>query len=252
MFETFRVPSMHVGNQGVLSLLFSGKTTGLVIDSGHSVTHVTPIHKGKVLYDNNAVLRLDLAGSDITDFFIKLLLQRGYTISCTAEKHIFRDVKEKLAYVAVDYEEELKKSSKDPKNVEQFYELFDGNVLTIGEERFRCMELLFNPMLIGSKQQGLHDVTYSSIMRCEADIRDEFFSNIVLSGGSTCCTGFAERVQKEITRLAPESTKVKVFDPPGRQYSTWMGGCQFVQNVDWITKEEYDEYGPTIVHKKCI
>ena len=114
------------------------------------------------------------------------------------------------------------------------------------------MEILLNPILMGSKHQGLADVTYNSIMRCEADIREELCSNIVLSGGTTCCPGFAERMQKEIIRVARQSIKVQVVDTPMRMHSTWMGGCQFVEKCDWVTKEEYEECGPAIVHEKCI
>ena len=249
MFETFDVPSMFTVNQGVLSLLASGRTTGLVIDSGHSVSHAIPIHQGRVIHD--AAMRFDLAGQDITELLIRILQERGYSFTTTAERMMVRDMKEKLAYVALNYDDELKNASTNP-SLEKHYEpCCDGSFYRVVDERFRCMEVLFNPILIGSKRQGFHDVAYSSIMRCEADMREELTSNIVLCGGTTCCPGFAQRMQKEIQQLAPQSMKVEVVDPPGRLYTTWMGGCQFVENVDWITKEEYDEYGPSIVHKKC-
>jgi actin len=108
--------------------------------------------------------------------------------------------------------------------VEKSYELPDGQVITIGAERFRCPEVLFQPSFIGMEAAGIHETTYNSIMKCDVDIRKDLYGNIVLSGGTTMFPGIADRMSKEITALAPSSMKIKVVAPPERKYSVWIGG----------------------------
>lgn len=251
MFETFSVPAFYVNIQAVLSLYASGRTSGIVIDSGDGVTHTVPIYEGYSL--PHAINRIDLAGRDLTSWMATLLMQRGHTFTTSAELEIVRDIKQQLAYVALDYDAEC---AKPPSDIEKEYELPDGQVVTVGTERFKCPEALFKPELLGREVPGVHATAYDSVMKTDIDIRKDLYNSIVLSGGSTMFSNIATRITDELVQLAPKNIKIKVVAPVERQYSVWIGGSilsslSTFQQM-WVSKAEYEEMGPSIVHRKCF
>ncbi|MHA1414367.1 MAG: actin, cytoplasmic 2 [Promethearchaeota archaeon] len=229
MFETFNVPALYVSMQAVLSLYASGRTTGCVIDIGDGVSHVVPIFEGFAL--SHAIQRIDLAGRDITTYLQRLLRQKGYSFTTSAEKEIVRDIKEKLCYVAID----------------------DGETILVGVERFLAPECFFNPSVIGKELEPLDDVIVQAISECDVDLRRDLYSNIVLSGGSTMFPGLKERLTKEIKEQIPESVDVKIIAPPERMYSVWIGGSILSSlktfSRMWVTRREYKEMGPQVIHR---
>ena len=144
-FETFNVPATYVATQTVLSLYASGRTTGIMMDSVDGVSHTVPTNEGYAL--PHAILRLDLAGRDLTEYMMKILAeslppQRG---------EIARDVKEKLCYIALDYDTVLTSTAESSDN-DTTYVLPDGKQhYTVGAERFRCPDVLFQPSFIGEE-----------------------------------------------------------------------------------------------------
>merc|ERR1712178_519231 len=119
---------------------------------------------------------------------------------------------------ALDFDTEMKEAT-ESSDQEKTYELPDGNIITVGSERFRCPEVLFQPTMLGKESSGIHDTTFQSIMKCDVDIRKDLYANVVLSGGTTMFAGIGERMTKELTALAPSTTKIKVVAPPERKYS---------------------------------
>lgn len=253
MFETFNVPSMYISIQAVLSLYSSGRTTGCVLDSGDGVSHTVPIYEGYSL--PHAIQRLDLAGRDLTDALVTTLSESGYSFTTSAERDIVRDIKETICYVAPNYDDAINKVDQDSE-LDKQYILPDGQVITVGSQRFRTPEVLFQPDLVGKEIPGIHTAIHKTVQSCDIDIRRDLYQNIVLSGGTTMFEGLDTRLTYELQCLTTPSTIVKVVAPPERKYSVWIGGSILSSlpsfSSMWITKEEYDESGPSIVHRKCF
>ena len=253
IFEDFDFYAMFVSIQATLSLYATGRMNGIVLESGDGISQCVPMFEGYAL--PQAVSRFDVAGRELTNHLMKILIEKGYSFNTTAERAMVRHIKEKLCNVAFDYDEEIKKASFSTEN-EKSYELPDGQVITLGNERFRCPEAFFRPSLLKMESEGVHSYLFDSICKSNVDIRKNLYSNLILSGGNTLFPGIQERLQKELTKLAPSSTIIKIIAPPERKYSVWIGGSILASlstfQQMWISKEEYNESGPEIVHRKCI
>lgn len=253
MFEAFAVPAFYVQVQAVLALYSSGRTTGIVIDTGDGVTHTVPVYEGYSL--PHAVLRSEIAGKELTDFCQRNLQENGAAFTTNSELEIVRDIKEKLCFVALDYESVLA-SSMESTNYTKTYELPDGVVISVNQARFKTPELLFRPELNGSDMDGIHQLCYKTIQKCDIDIRSELYSNVVLSGGSSMFAGLPERLEKELLDLIPAGKRVRISSPEDRKYSAWVGGSVLGSLATfesmWVSSQEYQENGASIANRKCM
>ena len=240
MFETFNVPACYIVIEEVLSLYASGRTTGIVLSIDKGASFAVPIYEGYA--PPHAIFKSEVLNRNlVVNEMKRLLALRGITVTmATAE-----DIVKKHAFVALYAEIE-------PIDTKE-YQLPSGTPISIGDERFLCTEVLFNPPTKdGVVCDGLPQQLFNSIMKCDVDIRKDLYNNIVLSGGTTMFPGFAQRMQKEVKALAPSTMKIEVVAPP--EYSVWIGGSNLSSLSTFpamlISKAEYDESGPTIVHRK--
>ncbi|XP_052771540.1 alpha-centractin [Mya arenaria] len=248
-FETFNVPALFMSVQAVLSLYATGRTTGVVLDCGDGVTHAVPIYEGFAM--PHSVMRVDIAGRDVTRYLRLLLRKEGYDLHTSAEQEIVRTIKEKACYLSIN---PLKEESMETEK--SSYMLPDGSSIEIGPARYRAPELLFRPDLIGDECEGIHEVLTYSIQKSDTDLRRTLFSNIVLSGGSTLFKGFGDRLLNEVKKLAPKDIKIRISAPQERLYSTWIGGSILASlstfKKMWVSKREYNEEGVKAIHRKTF
>ncbi|XP_068775622.1 actin-like protein 9 [Struthio camelus] len=249
-FESLNSPGIYIASQSVLSVYAHGQTSGLVVDAGYAVTHTVPVHEGYSL--PHAVERMDIAGSHMTHYLMKLLRDSGYTIS-EGITQVIEDIKHKCCYVAPDFENECY-LPKATYTVD--FPLPDGQTISLGKERFQCPEVLFNPpQAHGISYVGIHEMAQRSLNKVPEAVREKMYKNILLCGGSSLFEGLEERFSSELLRKMPSNDKIRVSAIPLRRYSAWMGGSILasLKNFQscWIRKEEYSEHGPCIVHQKC-
>ncbi|MEE6520729.1 hypothetical protein FKM82_018655, partial [Ascaphus truei] len=249
MFETFCTPALHIAHQSRLSMYSYGKTSGLVVECGHGVTYVVPIYEGYIL--PNITVRVDYAGADITNYLMKLLNESGNRFR-EDHLHIIENMKNKCCYISSDLHHEL---NLPPNEYIADYELPDGQLITIGKERFLCSEALFKPALIGSSQPGIQAITTSCISNCDATLKKNMLNNVLLCGGTTMLEGFPERLQKELNKMSPHE-KPLISASPERNFSVWTGGSILASLKSfqqlWVYRKEYDEHGPFVIYRKCF
>jgi actin-related protein len=253
-FEKFSVPSLYIGNQAILSLYGCGKTTGTILESGSELTQIISVYESfGILYSK---INLEFGGNDVTNYLMKILTEKGHRFTKFSDKKNLNIIKENCCYISEDFENDMLKFKNSPSLVEKTFKLPDGQEIKIGNQRFRAPEVLFQPNFCGIESAGFHESIYNSIMKCDVDIRNEFFSNIVLSGSNTLFEGFEKRIVKELKALTPISSEVKVFVPPERKDLPYVGASilfslPYFKNF-CVKKEEYEESGFEIVNKKFL
>jgi len=255
-FEKFGVRALTIGMQPVLSLFSTGRTRGCVVEVGAGVVSVVPVFEGLAL--KHAVLQQELSGVDVTDSLLKSLNTRklpGLAKNDLLEVNI---VKEKVCYVARNFDAERQRFEREADSMSRNYELPDATTITIGSDRFECPEILFQPQMAGHDDSlGLHELACASIGKVDTEeLRIGLFENVVLSGGTSVLPGIGERMQQEITVRATDGATVQVVTDSQRKYSAWVGGSMLgsiptIKDV-LITKEDYEADKDGVVSKRCF
>lgn len=262
MFEKYGFEGVYVAVQAVLVLYAQGLLDGVVLDSGDGVTHIIPVCEGYTM--PNLVRRLDVAGSDVTRYLIKLLLLRGYAFNRTADFETVRQIKEKLCYVGYDLKIEEQLANETTVLVDSV-NVPDGRTIKLGQERYLAPEVLFQPHLIDVDAMGMSDQLFDCINKADIDLRPKFYQHIVLSGGTTMFPGLPSRLEKDIKKLYLDNVlrgdksklakfKCRIEDPPRRKHMVFLGGAVLADIMKerdefWMLRSEYEEQGIRVLNK---
>jgi len=184
------------------------------------------------------------------------LRKNGHAFHTTSEQEIVKDIKQKLCHISDPTEKDSTTEKEDSEEGDPKYILPDGNEIQVGAERYRAPELLFDPSIIGLEYEGAHTLLLNSIAKCDMDMRRMLFSNIILAGGSTLFDGFGNRMLNEVRASAPKDTKIKIWAPADRIFSTWIGGSILASLATfkkmWITQQDWQEHGKAIIYRKTF
>ena len=253
MFETFNCASTYLVAQSVLAAYSVGKSTGISIDCGHTSLNFAPIYEG--FLQRHCVQHIPIAGKDINDILINLLIKNGQVIDSKMQKQSIIKAKESFCFLRYDNEDEIeKKKEEETKD----WELPDKKKITISKERYQATEVIFDPKQFGYDYPNFQELFKKTVKGIDSDLREIMLANIIFNGGTTLIKGFKNRVTQEIEQAGQDyEFKKKVHTYPEAQFMAWIGGSILTSLTNfenlWITKAEYKEEGKaTIVHKKCF
>lgn len=254
MFETFNVSGFYASEQAVLSLYAVGRISGCTVDIGHGKIDIAPVCEGAV--QHIASKRFEIGGTELTNLLAQELRKSNPSVSIDISE--VEKLKEQYACCAEDQTafEEIQNSCQKEQHT-----LPDGQVITIERERYIVGEALFQPSILGLEEYGIVEQLVRSISSVSSENHRQLLENTVLCGGTVSMTGFEDRFQKEAnlcsSSVRPSLVKAPEYMPENlSKNSAWMGGAilakvVFPQNQH-ITKADYDETGPSIVHRKCF
>ena len=248
-FEQFGVPGLYCAVHGLLALYGSGKTTGLVIDSGEDVTNIVPIQDGYMVTTAHGMI--ELGGSDINEYLQTLLKNKKIILDIEDA----RKVKEARVYCANEFGKEHD-SYKAGMVKHSVYELPDRTIIELGEEQIQAAEILFRPAILGKFDPGVHEMISECLQKVDIELKRELFGNIILCGGTSLIQNYSNRLNRELVTISPNNIKVKIVAGSDRQFLAWNGGSLISSLATfqsmWITHAEYEENGPSIIHRKCL
>lgn len=238
------VPAVCAINQATLALYAARRTSGIVVNIGFHVTSVVPILHGKVMRKIGVEV-VGLGALKLTGFLKELMQQKNINFESL---YTVRTLKENLCYVAADYEAEL------TKDTETSFKVAGEGWFSLSKERFQTGEILFKPRLAGVRTMSLPQAISLCMDHChDAELMgdDTWFKTVVLTGGSACLPGLAERLEKELgDHLSPSmSNGVRVIPPPYGADSSWFG-AKLVSNLStfpgpWCkTKKQFQKKSP--------
>lgn len=245
-FETFNVPAFYHASPSTLAVSYLSLDTGLIVDVGHGLTTTYPLVGGALPL--NSIKRQTFGGDDVTKELKKRAGDRGYEFETSEDWEIVREMKEKIVAVALDFDEKMYQCHSNF-HEETEYQLPDGQLIHLKEQRYQASEILFQPNLVGRELLSVAELAHESIQACAMSARKELCSNIVLIGGTARIPGFKERFEREFVAIANMNVKVKVTLAP--EHCGWTGGAVFASFSQFpslvISKEEYDESGPSVI-----
>ena len=218
----------------------------MVFESGEGISTCVPVVEGYVI--SHAIQRIDIGGRDVNEYLMDLLKTK-VVFPTTFEREFVRDIKEQCCYIRNLGQSGIAIDKKK-------YCLPDGKTIEMTSEQYEAPELLFNTSMIGRDKDGLQHLITRTLEKCEVDNRKVLASNLILAGGTTMFKGFSDRLIAEYEKISNTGLRLGIVEKPYRRYSSWIGASILASLTSfqpkWITLQEYQEHGVSILHKKSM
>ena len=252
LFEKMNIPALIFAKQPLLSLISTGYSTGIVLESGSDITQSCVSYEGYLI--ENSCLRFDYGGKDVSNTLNILLKQRNSDINYINffdDIKVLNDIKEKQCYIKT-----LKDDNEDFVSVHSEYILPDGSKLNLQDEKILAPEILFNNKLIFQEYFPFHEMVINSIDKCDVNIKGKLYKTIVMSGGNTKFKGIEEKMKTNLSYLIPRGVDIKLRMQENQELNCWNGGNIVASlstfNKMLVYKKEWEECGKNIIHVKNI
>ena len=252
LFEKMNIPALIFAKQPLLSLISTGYSTGIVLESGSDITQSCVSCEGYLI--ENSCLRFDYGGKDVSNTLNILLKQRNSDINYINffdDIKVLNDIKEKQCYIKT-----LKDDNEDFVSVHSEYILPDGSKLNLQDEKILAPEILFNNKLIFQEYFPFHEMVINSIDKCDVNIKGKLYKTIVMSGGNTKFKGIEEKMKTNLSYLIPRGVDIKLRMQENPELNCWNGGNIIASlstfNKMLVYKKEWEECGKNIIHVKNI
>ena len=252
LFEKMNIPALIFAKQPLLSLISTGYSTGIVLESGSDITQSCVSYEGYLI--ENSCLRFDYGGKDVSNTLNILLKQRNSDINYINffdDIKVLNDIKEKQCYIKT-----LKDDNEDFVSIHSEYILPDGSKLNLQDEKILAPEILFNNKLIFQEYFPFHEMVINSIDKCDVNIKGKLYKTIVMSGGNTKFKGIEEKMKTNLSYLIPRGVDIKLRMQENPELNCWNGGNIVASlntfNKMLVYKKDWEECGKNIIHVKNI
>lgn len=246
-FETFNVPGLLLASQGILSLYSTGATTGVILDCGEGTTQITPIYEGFSI--TQAITSMNLAGKDLTEHLVRLLMRSGHSISSSHDMELARTIKEQKCYVSPA---KIDMNSPSERALPETFTMPDGRIIPLSNERYLASEILFTPDRLGLELPGISQLLINSVQSTSIDLRKNLYSKIYVTGGTSLMTGFGQRLLGDIKKASPKDVKVKMTLANNRINACWLGASVLSKTSEFrnsvVNRSRYEEEGKRIFY----
>ena len=251
LFEKMNINSLIFGKQPLLSLLSTGYSTGVILESGSDITQSCVSFEGYLI--DNSFLRYDYGGKDVTNT-LKILINRNnrdIKFDTFSNIQILEEIKKKQCYIKT-----IKDKNEEFESIPSEYILPDGYQLKLINEKILAPEILFNHKLIFAEYLGFHEMVINSINKVDINIKNKLYKTIVLSGGNIQFKGLEEKMISKIVKMSPKGIDIKIKKQINPELNCWNGGNIIASLSSFqkmlVTKKDWEEYGKNIIHIKNI
>jgi centractin len=256
LLDNLGIPAIFFASQPILSLLSTSATSGIILESGDSITQSCVVYEGYSI--PSSYERYNYGGRDVTEYLKNMLKRRGYYFYNSTELKLVNEIKENMCYLETNKRAEYANAKKALNKKLIPYYLPDGNNISLGDERILAPEILFNPENIGKEYLSFQEMIISSINKTDIQIRKKAYENIWLSGGNTSFKELNRKLVNELKYKIEKGMGINILENEkiNPKYRCWTGGS-IISTLEifkkmWVTKHDWSENGNEIIHVKTI